>query len=112
MIIKGNSGPGRLNQTLLARLINLSVIMYLGVLNMTAITQETNRNYGPLKTQFRANLDIMVWERITKKVSVSMQPWLANLVIFGGTDPDTVQLDFFCEIYGVHTMSWSKLDRF
>ena len=68
---------------------NLGCIMYPGVPNTTAMTQETNRDYGPFKNQARVNLDIVVWERITKKVSVSMQPCLVGLVVFGGTDPDT-----------------------
>ena len=89
MIIKVDSGPGRLNQTLLYPLRNLVFIIYPSVPNTTAMTQETNRNYGPFKTQVRVNLNIVVRERIAKKVSVSMQPWLAGLVVFGSIGPET-----------------------
>ena len=45
--------------------------------------------YGLFKTQICTNLDRVVRERLFKKVSLSMQSWLAGLMIFGGTDPDT-----------------------
>ena len=44
VIIKVDSGPGRLNKTLLARLRNVGFILYPGMPNTTAVIQETDRN--------------------------------------------------------------------
>ena len=53
------------------------------------MTQNTDRNYGPFKTQICTNLDLVVRERLVKKVSLSMKPWLSGIMVFGGADPDT-----------------------
>ena len=89
VMIKVDSGPGRLNCKLLARLRTLGFYLFPGVPNTTAVTQETDRNYGPFKTQFRQNLDAVVQRRVTDKVAVNLQPWLVGLVVFGGSDPVT-----------------------
>jgi len=89
VMLKVDSGPGRCNALLLAALRHLGFILYPGVPNTTAVTQETDRNYGPFKTQFRKNLTLVVDERIAKKKSTSLQPWLVCLVVFGGEDPIT-----------------------
>ena len=89
VMIKVDSGPGRMAKRLLARLRLLGFILYPGVPNTTAVSQETDRNYGPFKTQFRKNLALVVDERIRKKKSVSLQPWLVVLIVFGGADPET-----------------------
>ena len=52
VLIKADSGPGRNNANLLANLRHLGFILYPGVPNTTAVSQETDRNYGPFKTQF------------------------------------------------------------
>ena len=57
VMLKADSDPGRTKKALLARLRLLGFILYLGVPNTTGISQETDRNYGPFKTQFRINLD-------------------------------------------------------
>ena len=53
------------------------------------MTQETERNQVPFKNQLHTNLDLVVREKVVKKVYLSMQPWLAGLMVFGGADPDT-----------------------
>ena len=50
VLIKADSGPGRNNANLLANLRHLGFILYPGVPNTTAVSQETDRNYGPFKT--------------------------------------------------------------
>jgi hypothetical protein len=60
--------------------------MYPGVPNTTAVSQETDRNYGPFKTQFRNNLAAVTEKRLEQKQSVSLQPWLVGMIVFGGTD--------------------------
>lgn len=89
VMIKVDSGPGRLNVELCAELKLMGWYMYPGVPNTTAVTQETDRNYGPFKGQFRSNLGNLVDARIKAKKSVSLQPWLVGLVVFGGTDEET-----------------------
>ena len=89
VMIKADSGPGRTNKRLLARLRLLGFILYPGVPNTTAVTQETDRNYGPFKTQFRKNLDNVIQERIAKDKSTSLVPWMVGLIVFGGIDPET-----------------------
>ena len=52
--------------------------------NTTHVTQETDRCYGPFKTQFAINLDDLVDARLKKDKSVSLQPKLVGLPVFGG----------------------------
>ncbi len=53
------------------------------------MSQETDRNYGPFKTQFRKNLAAVTDQRLEQNKSVSLQPWIVGLIVFGGTDPVT-----------------------
>jgi hypothetical protein len=48
-MIKVNSSLGRLNVDLLMELKLMGWYMYPGVPNTTAVTQETDQNYGPFK---------------------------------------------------------------
>ena len=50
VLIKVDSGPGRLNALLLCTYRLLGYVLYPGVPNTTAVSQETDRNYGPFKT--------------------------------------------------------------
>ena len=74
---------------LLAELRVRGWYLYPGVPNTTAVSQETDRNYGPFKTQFRNNLATIVAQRLAAKKSVSLQPWLVGLIVFGGIDEVT-----------------------
>jgi hypothetical protein len=51
------------------------------------VSQETDRNYGPFKTQFRKNLDEVIDARIKGNHSTSIAPHLVGLTTFGGVDP-------------------------
>ena len=86
VLVKVDSGPGRLNIELLAELRLLGWYLYPGVPNTTAVSQETDRNYGPFKSQFRSNLATITDKRLEQKKSVSLQPWLVGMIVFGGTD--------------------------
>ncbi len=88
-LVKVDSGPGRCNVELLAELCTQGWYLYPGVPNTTAVSQETDRNYGPFKTQFRNNLAAIVAQRLAEKKSVSLQPWLVGLIVFGGVDEIT-----------------------
>ena len=89
MILKCDSGPGRLNLDLLADLRTSGFILFPGVPKTTAVMQETDQNYGPFKTQYCKNLDVVVDERIKQKQSTSLAPWQVGLIVFGGVDPVT-----------------------
>ena len=96
VMVKVDSGPGRINGAMLARLKTRGFYLFPGVPNTTAVSQETDRNYGPFKSQFKKNLDQVVDERIKQnklhdgdEVSVSLPPYMVGLMVFGGTDPAT-----------------------
>ena len=89
VILKCDSGPGRLNLDLLADLRTSGFILFPGVPNTTAVTQETDQNYGPFKTQYCKNLDVVIDERIKQKKSTTLLPWQVGLLVFGGVDPET-----------------------
>ena len=86
VMVKVDSGPGRLNVPLLAHLRERGWYLYPGVPNTTAVSQETDQNYGPFKTQFRKNLAEIVDARLAAEESVSLQPWLVGMIVFGGSD--------------------------
>jgi hypothetical protein len=95
--LKCESGPGRLNLDLLADLRLDGFILFPGVPNTTAVTQETDQNYGPFKTQYFKNLDAVVDARLKQGKLTAMAPWQVGLIIYGGTDIETgliVQLAF------------------
>eukprot|EP00984_Skeletonema_dohrnii_P018305 scaffold8528_cov85-Skeletonema_dohrnii-CCMP3373.AAC.1 len=88
VMVKVDSGPGRLNPTLLSRARDIGFYIYPGVPNTTAVTQETDQNYGPFKTQFVVNLKELSDIRISKGLT-SLPPHIVPLFVFGGIDPDT-----------------------
>ena len=60
VVIKCDSGPGRLNPDLLAFLRFHGFILYPGVPNTTAVTQETDQSYGPFQSAVRTNLQLII----------------------------------------------------
>jgi hypothetical protein len=90
VVLKCESGPGRLNEKLLAMLQYHGFILFPGIPNMTAVSQETDQNYGPFQSQFRKNLQIVVDRRIKQKKVVNLVPWVVGLIVFGGTDVEVV----------------------
>ena len=89
VVIKCDSGPGRLNPDLLAFLRFHGFILYPGVPNTTAVTQETDQSYGPFQSAVRTNLQLIIDERIRTAAPTSLLPWIVGLVVFGGEDPET-----------------------
>ncbi len=59
------------------------------MLNTTAVYQETDRNYGPFKTQYQNNLADMFDRHLKAGKSVSLQPCLVSIPVFGAVDPET-----------------------
>ena len=85
MLFKLDSGPGRLGMKLLARLRLLGFVFYTGVPNPTAVSQETDRNYGPFKTLFQIILDKIFQERMFKKKRHSVRGLFVYLYLVGWT---------------------------
>jgi hypothetical protein len=90
VMLKVDSGPGRMNLNLLTRLRCLGFILYPCAPNTTHVTQETDQLYGPFKMTFIENLDLICDVRMRKNVSLSLQHKLVGLPLFGGinTDPE------------------------
>ena len=78
-----------MNIDLLAELRMTGFILFPGVPNTTAVSQETDQNYGPFKTAFGKNLDRLIEERLVQNKSTSIPAWMVGLIIFGGVDPVT-----------------------
>ena len=89
VLIKIDSGPGRTNPELLASLRTMGFVLYPGVPNTTAVSQETDQGYGLFKSLFRETLDKITADRKRQNKSVSFPPSLCGLFVFGGTDHET-----------------------
>ena len=89
IILKCDSGPGRMNIELLAELRLAGFILFPGVPNTTAVTQETDQNYGSFKGAYARNLDQLVEERIRHNMTTSIPVFIVGLIVFGGQDPHT-----------------------
>jgi hypothetical protein len=89
VILKCDSGPGRMNIELLAELRASGFILFPGVPNTTSVSQETDQNYGPFKNQYAKNLDAVVEARVNQRKSTSLLAWMVCMIVFGGTDPET-----------------------
>ena len=78
-----------MNLDLFADLFTSRFILSPGVPNTMAVMQEMDQNYGPFKTQYCKNLDVVINERIKQKKSTALLPWQVGLIVFGGVDPET-----------------------
>ncbi len=78
-----------MNIQLLADLRESGFILFPGVPNTTAVTQETDQNYGPFKGAYSKNLDRIIEERVEKNKPTSLPAWMVGLIVFGGTDLET-----------------------
>ena len=59
VIVKIDSGPGRMNKTMLAHMRSKGFHSFPGVPNTTLITQETNQNHGPFKCVCHNNVNAL-----------------------------------------------------
>jgi hypothetical protein len=78
-----------MNLKLLAKLRVLGFVLYPCAPITTHVTQEMDQNYGPFKTQFLSNLDLIVKARLEANKSLSLQPKFVGLPLFGGIDPES-----------------------
>ena len=110
VIMKADSGPGRMNVDMLARLRLHGLYMVPEVPNTTGATQETDQNYGPFKSGFRSNIRLLSQARFDQKLSLHVTD--LPLLVFGGTCSKTgVQLpDTFNSAFSVEAnlACWKK----
>jgi hypothetical protein len=100
----GFTSFGRLQIKLLDELQYLGVYLYSCVPNTTAVTQDMDRTYGRFKSQYRANLKMLIDKLVRQDETLSMPQHKHGLLIFGGIDPKTKlelplasELGFSCE---------------
>ena len=86
VMLKVYSGPGRLNPNLLAYARNLGFIIYPGVPNTTAVTQQTDQNYGPFKKRIVENINTLSDDIIIHNGSTTLKPCMVGIVVVGGID--------------------------
>ena len=91
VVIKCDSGPGRLNPDLLVYLHYHGFLLIPGVPNTTAVSQETDQVFGLFQSAVRTNLQLqhLIDERICEDAPRTLSPWIVGLVVFGGCDPET-----------------------
>jgi hypothetical protein len=87
VLLKVDSGPGRLNIEMLADLRLHGLYLVPGVPNTTHQTQETDQNYGIYKSSFRENLRNLSQCRFEN--SLTLQVADLPLLVFGGECPST-----------------------
>jgi hypothetical protein len=83
ILLKVDSGPGRNNIDMLANLRLQGCYLVPGVPNTTAVTQETDQNYGPFKLAYRKNIGTLSQARF--QVDKGMMITDLPLLVFGGT---------------------------
>ena len=110
VIMKLDSGPGRLNLEMLAELRLKGLYLVPGVPNTTSKTQETDQNYGPFKNAYRSNIRTLTHARFEKDLSVT--PSDLPLLVFGGVDDKTgaVLVDAFSVAFSLvaNLAVWKK----
>lgn len=101
VILKMDSGPGRMNVEMLADLRLLGLYLIPSVPNTTAQTQETDQNYGVYKSSFRDNLRNLSQARY--EMGLTLKVTDLPLLVFGGSCPKTnVELrDAFSDAFSI-----------
>ena len=94
VILKVDSGPGRMNYQLLAKMRAKGFYLYPCVPNTTAVTQETDQLYSLFKTIFRENLRKLTDDRLAEGKSVSFNAIVIGTLVFGGKDTVTGVNDY------------------
>jgi hypothetical protein len=110
VIMKVDSGPGRMNVEMLAALRLQGLYLVPGVPNTTGKTQETDQNYGPFKSGFRGNIRLLSQARFEKSMTITVTD--LPLLVFGGKCTKTsVELkDAFSDAFSVaiNLSCWRK----
>lgn len=93
VFVKVDSGPGRHNKVLIYECAQRGIILFPGVPNTTAVTQEMDQAFGPFKCQYRKSLALLTAHRL-QTAGPSGQPTLGwrdfGFIMFGGTEGSLV----------------------
>ena len=89
VMLKVDSVTRSLNSNIFAYARNLGFIIYTGVQNTTAVTQETDQNYGPFKTKCIENLNKFSDATIIHNYYTTLQPWMVGIILFSSIDPES-----------------------
>ena len=101
-MLKVDSGPRSLNSNILSYARNLGFIIYTGVQNNTAVTQETDQNYGPFKKKFIEKLNKFSDAIIVHNYYTTLKPWMVGIIVFSSIDPESkVELNTQFFIVGI-----------
>ena len=84
VLLKVDSGPGRMNIQMLAELRLKGLYLMPGVPNTTQVTQETDQSYGQYKSIYRKNLRLLSQKRQPVRMPVILTD--LALLVFGGID--------------------------
>ena len=99
-----------MNIPMLARLPLKGLYLSPGVPNTTAVTQETDQDYGPFKTAYRRNLSQLSQERFQQQKNITIND--LPLLVFGREEtPSQVKLqDAFNDAFKIMNVrrSWIK----
>jgi hypothetical protein len=110
VLLKVDSGPGRLNVEMLADLRLHGLYLVPGVPNTTHHTQETDQNYGIFKSSFRENLCKI--SQCWFENSLTLKVCNLLLLVFGGECPSTglVLRDSFSDAFSIerNLSCWKK----
>ena len=110
LLIKLDSGPGRTNVKMLAKLRLKGVYIHPGVPNTTHVTQELDQLYGQFKSVYRQNLELLSQERFEMKKGLAITD--LPMIVFGRAPSDnSVALrDAFAEAFTPEKVmgSWKK----
>ena len=110
IIIKLDSGPGRTNIEMLAKLRVQGCYVIPGVPNTTGKTQETDQNYGPFKSMYRENIRALTQARFEKQLTINVHD--LPLLVFGGrcAKTDVVLRNCFSSAFSManNISAWRK----
>ena len=110
LLIKLDSGPGRTNVKMLAKLRLKGVYIHPGVPNTTHVTQELDQLYGQFKSIYRQNLELLSQERFQAKRGLAITD--LPMIVFGRTgDNNNMSMrDAFAEAFSPEKVigSWKK----
>ena len=109
VLIKIDSGPGRMNKAMLVELHVKGFYLLPGLLNSTHVTQETNQNYGQFKNLTRRNLEILMLE--CQLLGIPLRIPDLVWIVFGGSRDGITLKNAFDKSFGIQANlhAWCKV---
>jgi hypothetical protein len=109
VLIKIDSGPGRMNEAMLVELRVKGFYLLPGLPNSTHVTQETDQNYGHFKNVVRRNLESLTIARQLQKLPLRIPDLV--WIVFGGGKFDLKLRKAFDDSFGIEANkhAWCKV---